>query len=173
MIFSKKQIDTIISWRHDFDMMNVRNCDDVCHPQGLHESRLNYDIAQVNRTENTQWFFDFIKNYLEDLYPGNSVDKGEFFYLHKWSKGDKFTKHIDKRRDQSWALVVGASLNTDYEGGKLIAYNPQEELATKVGELYVMDTNRLHEVTEVTSGLRYSFVYFVPIQLLNKQESLL
>lgn len=173
MILTQKQIDQIIKWRFDFDMMNVRNCPDICHPAGLHESKLNYDIAQVNRTENTQWFFDLVSEFLRDRYPNNIVDEGEFFYLHKWSKGDKFTKHIDKRRSETCALVVGATLNSEFEGGKLIAYNPTKEFGTKVGELYCMDSDRLHEVTVVTEGIRYSFVYFIPYDLLGSNKSLL
>ena len=103
----------------------------------------------------------------------NSVNEGEFFYLHRWDEGNKFEKHIDKRREDSWYLVVGASLNDDYEGGKLLCYNPDIEIASTKGELYKMGAEVLHEVTEITSGTRYSFVYFIKQPLLYPKKQLL
>ena len=173
MILTPKQVNEIIDWRLEFDMRNVLDCPLTVGKKGIYQNKLKYDIALVERRSDTQWFFDLIQEYIKDDYPDNRASEGECFYLHKWGVGDKFTKHVDKQRNDSWGLVVGASLNSDYEGGNLIAYNPNEELATNVGELYTMSIKRLHEVTEVTSGLRYSFVYFIPQTLLFPPGSLL
>lgn len=163
----------VISWHEHYNMMNVRACPDVCEPQGLHKNRLDYNIAQIFRDKRTQWFFDLLKDFLLTDYPDNRVNEGEFFYLHRWDEGNKFEKHIDKRREDSWHLVVGASLNDDYEGGKLLCYNPDIEIASTKGELYKMGAEVLHEVTEITSGTRYSFVYFIKQPLLYPKKQLL
>jgi predicted 2-oxoglutarate/Fe(II)-dependent dioxygenase YbiX len=173
MILSKDQCTEIISWLEKFNAMNVRECSDVCHPAGLYKSRLDYNIAEVKRTEETQWIFDIIGNFLFDQYPSNTVNKGEFFYVHEFFTGGKFSKHIDKDRDQNWSVIVGAILNSDFEGGKLLTYNPDGELATNPGELYKMDSKHLHEVTEVTKGTRYSFVYFIDNKYLGLGEKLM
>jgi predicted 2-oxoglutarate/Fe(II)-dependent dioxygenase YbiX len=161
MILTKKECDEIISWSEEFNIMNVRECSDVCSPNGLHKSKLDYEIAEVKRTPQTQWIFDKISHYLSLEYPNNKVSEREYFYLHKFEEGHKFTKHIDKDRQNDWVLVVGGILNDDFEGGRLLTYNPNGELATKMGELYTMDACILHEVTEITKGVRHSFVFFI------------
>lgn len=167
------QCNTVISWHEIYNMMNVRNCPDVCDPQGLHSSILDYSIAEVPRDSTTQWFFDLIHLGLFSSYPNNSVNKGEFFYLHKWEKGNRFKKHIDKRRNKNWKLVCGATLNSGYEGGKLLAYSPDQEYGTEPGDIYIMEAERLHEVTEIISGTRFSFVYFLSADILGQSKTII
>jgi len=164
MTLTDKQCKEIISWHDYYNKMNVLECPDVCPPPGLYKSRLNYNISEVQRDSRTQWFFDLVHDYLKGDYPNNSVNKGKFFYAHEFFTGAKFTKHRDKDRNDEWAEIVGASLNTGFEGGKLLTYSPDGELASNKGELYRMGSKTLHEVTEVTSGTRYSFVYFISSQ---------
>ena len=122
---------------------------------------MDYNICEVRRNETTQWFFDLISEFLKEDYPNNKLKEGEYFYAHEFFTGGKFTKHVDKERQQDWAIVVGAILNDDFEGGRLITYNPDGEPATEKGFIYKIDSEILHEVTEVTKGTRYSFVYFI------------
>ena len=70
-------------------------------------------------------------------------------------------------------MVVGATLNNEYEGGRLLTYSPDSELATRKGELYNMNSSVLHEVTEITKGTRYSFVKFVEDSELNNSKKVL
>jgi predicted 2-oxoglutarate/Fe(II)-dependent dioxygenase YbiX len=53
-----------------------------------------------------------------------------------------------------------------------LTYNPNGELATEVGKIYKMNSEVLHEVTEVTKGTRYSFVYFITYKELGLEMSL-
>jgi hypothetical protein len=161
MILTTSQCKEIISWIDLFGKSNVRYCPDVCSPAGLRKSRLDYNICEVRRNETTQWFFDLISEFLKEDYPNNKIKEGEFFYAHEFFTGGKFTKHVDKERQNDWAIVVGAILNNDFEGGRLITYNPDGEPATEQGFIYKLDSEILHEVTEVTKGTRYSFVYFI------------
>lgn len=173
MILTREECNEIVSWGEMFNIMNVRECSDVCHPKGLYKSKLDYEIAEVKRNETTQWIFDKISDYLKEQYPNNKVSEREYFYLHKFEEGHKFTKHIDKDRQNDWVLVVGGILNKDFEGGRLLTYNPNGELATKMGELYTMDASTLHEVTEVTSGVRHSFVFFIEHKDLRLNKNIL
>jgi hypothetical protein len=160
MILTKKECEDIISFGKDFEMTSVLVSPDA-HPSGLKKNKLEYDIAYINRTEQTQWVFDRISEYLSSEYPMNKIAEREYFYLHKFEEGNRFTKHIDKHRQNDWVLVVGGILNDNFEGGRLLTYNPNGELATKMGELYTMDASILHEVTEITKGVRHSFVFFI------------
>ena len=173
MVLNQEQCKEIISWLKTYNAMNVRECSDVCHPAGLYKSKLDYNIAEVKRSKNTQWFFNFISEFLKSEYPNNSISHGDFFYVHEFFTGGKFAKHVDRDRDNDWALVIGAKLNDNFTGGKLLTYNPDGELAKNTGELYVMDSKTLHEVTEVISGTRFSFVYFIPYNLLGLTKSIL
>lgn len=173
MILTESQCTEIISWHTIFSTYNVRNCPNVVSTAGLHKSRLDYNLCEVRRNEMTQWFFDLISDFLKTNYPNNTVNNREYFYIHKFEEGHRFGKHIDKDRMDEWVLVVGAILNSEFEGGRLITYNPDGELATKAGEIYKMDASILHEVTEVTSGVRYSFVFFISHSELGIKKSII
>lgn len=172
MTFTKKECDEIISWQYKFPMTSVL-VSPAAHPAGLKKSKLEYGISQVDRVPETQWAFDKISEYLRPEYPNNNVNERGFFYLHKFEEGHYFSKHIDRDRQNDWALVVGGILNDDFEGGKLITYNPDGELATRMGEVYKMDVNILHEVTQITKGIRYSFVFFVEHQYLGVDKAII
>jgi len=172
MILSQAQCDELISWNRLFDGKSVKNNPSV-PASGIYSSVIDYNIATVYRLENTQWFFDLIHEYLLDEYPLNSINRGKFFYCLEYTIGAKFKKHRDKDRERDWALIVGATLNKDFEGGKLLSYKPDGELATTQGELYKMNSETIHEVTEVTSGVRYSFVYFITYEELGVPKTAL
>lgn len=169
MTLTESQCNEIISWHSINGLENVR----AFAPGGLAKSTLDYNICEVWRSDTTQWFFDLVHEHIKPQYPNNKINEGNFFYLHRWDEGHKFEKHIDKKRDCSWALVYGATLNEGFDGGKLIAYNPEEELGVKKGEIYIMDSTRLHEVTEITKGVRYSFVYFISNEFLGIPKSII
>lgn len=173
MILTTIQCKEIISWVDLFGKSNVRYCPDICSPVGLHKSRLDYNICEVRRDKTTQWFFDLISEFLKEDYPNNKIKEGNYFYAHEFFTGGKFVKHVDKERKQDWALVVGAILNDDFKGGKLITYNPDGELAMEQGVIYKMNSNVLHEVTEVTTGTRHSFVYFITYNELGLENKIL
>lgn len=161
MILSSVQCSEIISWREIYGSANVRYSPATGSSQGLHKSKLDYNITEVPRDKNTQWFFNFIHSFLLKDFPHNKLNKGAFFYLHEFFTGGKFTKHRDKDRNRDWKVIVGATLNSDYTGGELITFHPDMILAKNIGELYIMNSETIHEVTEVTEGTRFSFVYFI------------
>lgn len=156
-ILTKEERDKVISY-HSYDKINIHQYE---HRQGIHRDRIDYNISIVPRDEKTQWFFNKIHNFLLPMYPKSKVNEMDIFYNFEYHKGMKFTRHIDKRRDCSWHLVVGGTLNSNFKGGRLLTYNPDLELASSPGELYHMPAEQEHEVTEITEGVRYSFVFFI------------
>lgn len=168
--FTGEECKRLIKYHEDYNKINITK-----YPfnQGIYKSKLNYNVSLVFRDSETQWAFNKISGYLKSQYPLNVVDQIEFLYLHEFEKGMKFTKHIDKSRDCSWFIVVGASLNSEYTGGKLKLYEPDEITAVNTGELYTIEAERPHEVTEVTDGTRYSFVLFITKKELGIAKTLL
>lgn len=157
-ILSKDECRVLIEYHNNYGKMNIT---DYPHNQGIYKSKLNYNVSLVQRDNQTQWVYDKLSNFLDDKYPNNNVDKLEFLYLHEFTEGMKFTRHVDRDRDCSWYMIIGATLNEGFTGGKLELYEPDETIAETLGEVYIMDATRPHEVTEVKSGIRYSFVIFL------------
>lgn len=171
MTLTKQQCTEIISWMEIYGKTSVKN---VYEPSGKYTNGINYNITSVPRNKDTQWIFDLMQNFLYSVYPDNKVSEvSSYFYINEFFKGGRFDKHIDKRRNCSWTEIVGATLNSDFEGGKLLTYNPNSELGKTAGELYRMDSKLLHEVTEVTSGTRYSFVCFIEHSFLGIKSELI
>lgn len=168
-MLSSEECKKIISY-HSYDKINIHQYE---HRQGIHKNRIDYNITIVPRDTKTQWFFSKIHKFLLPLYPNNKVDEMDIFYNFEYFSGMKFTKHIDKRRDCSWHVVVGGILNRDFEGGRLLLYNPESEEATIPGEIYVMPAEQEHEVTEIVSGVRYSFVFFISKNWLGIDKSII
>lgn len=159
----------IISY-HSYNQVNIH---DYAYKEGIHKKRIDYNVAVVPRDKTTQWFFNKIHKRLLPTYPNSKVNEMDIFYNFEYYPGMKFTKHIDKRRDCSWHVVVGGILNEEFEGGKLLLYNPDSEEATKAGDIYIMPAEQEHEVTEVLSGVRYSFVFFISKEWLGIPKTIL
>ena len=79
--------------------------------------------------------------------------------LLKYVKGDFFTEHCDTATYGTGILSGGYLLNDEFEGGDFILDG--EKLEKEVGELSVYGRDILHEVKEVTSGIRYSLHIFI------------
>lgn len=156
-MLTQEECNKVISY-HSYDKVNIH---DYVHKEGIHKKRIDYNISIVPRDSNTQWFFNKVHEFLLPTYPTSRVNEMDIFYNFEYYPGMKFTKHVDKKRDCSWHVVVGGILNSEFEGGRLLAYDPDQELAKNPGELYLMPAEQEHEVTEITSGVRYSFVFFI------------
>jgi len=113
--------------------------------------------------------FDFVRDIINrDL---QSVDEryicGEFFTLLIYKKGDFFSKHNDKSPDSGLldeeevklSLSGGYYLNDNYTGGDFILGG--KRLESNIGEIFIFGRDVLHEVTEVTDGMRYTLHFGV------------
>ena len=79
------------------------------------------------------------------------------FMIYK--KGDFITEHCDSSSYVTGILSGGYLLNDEYKGGNFILGGKKLEVG--VGELFTYGRDVLHEVKEVTSGIRYSLHFFI------------
>lgn len=105
---------------------------------------------------------DTLKQIL-NLFTVSGGDVGEFI---KYENTGKFDKHKDRKKNGSSKYEHTYNLliyfPTEYEGGDLIIYNEDETIQriTTNSHLYkyiLIDINKYHESTEVTSGVKYLF----------------
>lgn len=127
-----------------------------------------YNVWDIPIDENTKWFYDRIYSWFSNT-SGVKLDRDSYFNtpnaahkLHEYTLGDKFDLHIDKswdNLDRIWNL--GIQLNSNYTGGDYICYDEKNQpiyLSKEVGNVVAYNSDTLHEVTEILSGIRYSLV---------------
>jgi predicted 2-oxoglutarate/Fe(II)-dependent dioxygenase YbiX len=95
--------------------------------------------------------------------------------IHKYNVGDYFDKHIDsvERGYKNRAYVVGFHINDDYDGGEYILYNPDSIVDKTPGIPYFFKSDRLHEISKITKGIRKSAFLFVNYEDLIKKTTLI
>ena len=136
--FSKKECSEII---------NLSNTFEARHSSTLFRREdFNYYYHVVVRNKETQWIFDRLANYLKTEYPINKLHEMQEIYLHRYLVGNEFAKHNDSTTHPDQILNIGVCLNSDYEGGEFIAYTPFEILPKVDGTIYIMKSDREHEV---------------------------
>lgn len=91
--------------------------------------------------------------------------------IHKYNIGDYFDKHTD-RNYKNRAYVVGFHINDEYDGGDYILYNPNQIIDKTPGIPYCFKSNRVHEITKITNGIRKSGLIFIDYEDLVKQTLL-
>ena len=152
---SKDYSDKIIRWR-DFLKVSTRDY------HNLSNSWLSLDKLKE---------FDFVRDIInKDLQNINNdyrcanfdIPKGAVqgpitFMIYK--KGDFITEHCDASSYGTGILSGGYLLNDEYKGGNFILDGKKLEVG--VGELFTYGRDVLHEVKEVTSGIRYSLHFYV------------
>lgn len=121
----------------------------------------NYYYYTIIRNEYSQWIFDRLSKYLFEFYPKHTVYNYPQIYLHRYPVGCKFDRHNDSTTHPDQLVNIGVCLNSNYEGGDFIFYSPNEILPKVEGTIYHMNSNRDHEVTEITSGERWSLITFL------------
>ena len=121
----------------------------------------DYFFYTIIRNKNSQWIFDRLASYLHTFYPNNSLIQHPQLYLHRYPVGCKFDRHNDSTTHPDQLVNIGVCLNSDYDGGDFIFYTPDKILPKIEGTIYHMNSNRDHEVTEITSGERWSLITFL------------
>lgn len=108
-----------------------------------------------------------------NLFTLSNGDVGEFI---KYENTGKFERHKDRKKngtskyEHTYNLLI--YFPGEYEGGDLIVYNEDgssETIITNSNEYkYILiDINKYHETTEVTSGVKYLFKLPLYSQLLS------
>lgn len=129
----------------------------------------SYEFAVLKN--NTMQITEKLLNWFE--FETNETLKTKNFDLiiHKYNVGDYFSKHIDavERDYKNRAYVLGFHINDEYEGGDYKLYNPDNIIDKTPGVPYCFKSNRLHEITKITKGIRKSALIFINYEdILNK-----
>jgi len=138
-----------------------------------------YDSGTVHVNTN-------IRNSLKYLFKDNSVfkelivpkltdlgvkDIGHESMLLKYYKGHYFTRHSDRHSNlgnRQKTLVIQLSDKDEYEGGLLKV--GAKASSKDLGNVILFDAASLHEVTKITSGIRWCFLAFLEkSDLISKQ----
>ena len=96
--------------------------------------------------------------------------------LNKWSAGDFLSRHVDAPNDFEKfigknmvyppSVILYSSIiyiNDDYEGGSIHFYGHDKYIRPTAGSLLLFPSTKMypHEVTEITSGTRYTLSLFL------------
>ena len=112
------------------------------------------------------YFFIFILNtfLLSKLSCLNIISIPSVGYI-KYTKGSKFKLHRDRYETggdythRYKTLIIQLSESNDYMGGNLII--EKNIMPKEIGSVILFNSKCLHEVTELTNGIRYSLCLFL------------
>lgn len=174
-IFTKEECDKIISFQNiyldlifrskepsiDLENRRIEHVGAVIKSKKLGKFYNVWDI--VNNSE-SEWMFEKLLIWFSKIskIECNPNKKPYGCSLHKYSKGDSFTKHIDLNinfPERRWNL--GIQLNEDYDGGQYVCYDENDKeivLNKEVGTAIAYNATTLHEIKEILNGERWSIV---------------
>ena len=168
MRFTEAECNEIIRLAVANKMQHITN-----YASDLSTEYTDYNYGGIVNNSESKWLFEKLVDFIRLEHPGVDIEKIPACNIHQFFTGGKFTRHVDVKREPHMLYIVGTTLSKDFTGGKLLAYDPDEELAPVQGQLYGMYSNRPHEVTKVESGERWSLVLFLTREQLGIKKSLL
>jgi hypothetical protein len=82
--------------------------------------------------------------------------------IHRFRKGDTMNAHVDNAGDD-FKNVLGAIiyLNEEFEGGEIYYPELDFKIKPKANSMIMHDASLLHQVLEVTEGIRYTLTTFI------------
>ena len=166
--FTKEECELIIEYSKEYQSKHISN-----YAKDLVGTALDYNYSGVFYSEKTSWVFERVIDFVKPLFPDVKANLITTINVHEFPEGGVFPKHIDVEREKHFYYIIGATISEDFTGGKLLAYEPEEELAPNIGKLYGMYATRPHEVTKVLSGTRWSMVCFLNRDQLGIKKSLI
>lgn len=137
----------------------------------------SYNVSIVNNNQKSAWIFRRLLKWFSErtntpLKDGVTLSGG---LVHTYSVGDCFEKHIDITDEFiDRRYNIGIQLNNDYMGGDYNYWidNQIYSFSKETGTAILYPVDMLHEVTEIKSGNRISFVTHIGKGLI-KTKSLL
>lgn len=128
----------------------------------------NFDVVHTKTNEVINSWIDYLEQF-GTFHPKTLKKFLRFSHMHrlmKYEVGGWIHPHID------WEEMIHASctiaLNSDYEGGEFRFWNGNHIVKLEQGDamIFPADPFWVHEVTEITKGIRYStntFIQALPI----------
>ena len=154
ILYDSRELDFLNSfWENvDYRKMNDRSYE--------------FAVLKNNELNITQKLLDWF-----EMESGEKLkNKIHHLIIHQYSVGDYFAKHIDsvERNYKNRAYVIGFHINNNYEGGEYKLYEPNEIIDKTPGVPYCFKSDRLHEITKITKGIRKSALIFINYEDLYK-----
>tara|TARA_R110000824_G_scaffold397153_1_gene599613 strand:- start:647 stop:1240 length:594 start_codon:yes stop_codon:yes gene_type:complete len=159
-LFTKEECEKIIAISDDYLLSDVMNGD----------SSIRNSSHYWIYPEDGEWIYRKIVDvlfYLNNKIYNYKLNGIEALQLTKYKVGDYYNNHIDVEPDSSslsaqrkLSFIIQLSEEEDYEGGNLILHGADLKTITQksIGSITLFPSYRLHNVSEVTKGVRYSLV---------------
>ena len=153
------------------------------HPavnDGKHDPNGGHNLAQHLQWENSKeynWISERILTWLHELkLPVENL--GHEFIIQKYLKGFEFKPHIDdvlssNKKDiiraRYYTILIQFSELSEYDGGELWVNDTEDiKINQQIGNVSIFDQGKLHWVTPITSGERWSCTIFIEKSSLKK-----
>jgi len=139
--------------------------------------------ARNSRKSSIAWAtdLDFLNKRLTDIlksiYTINGWEVSGFgdYQFTEYKVGEYYDWHTDSGENvytnRFTSIVI--QLNDGYVGGKLEIKNSKNELVEieqNIGNLYIFNSNLIHRVTTVESGIRYSLVNWISLNKVKNND---
>lgn len=175
VLFTKEEISKIKNYVTKLDDRVIG----TYHPSvndGKHDPTGGHNLAQHipwNSNSEYNWISYKIIEWCDSLnLPYKVNNLGWEFIIQKYIKGFEFKPHIDdvlssdKKtlvRVRYYTILMQLSPNTEYLGGELWVNdgNTDVKINQEVGNVCIFDRGRLHWVTPITFGERWSCTIFL------------
>lgn len=135
----------------------------------VHKKFHNREYTSSNRTplqnDAPLWVMERLLGWYETVKQEKFKTYNLELILHRFHIGHYFGKHQDSdyRKKGFRDILIGMSLNSNYEGGEFLVY--EKNTPIRVGETpgipYIFKTDIFHEVKPVTLGTRKSLLVFL------------
>jgi predicted 2-oxoglutarate/Fe(II)-dependent dioxygenase YbiX len=126
--------------------------------------KANIDIRKVSESKITlpNWFLVKLKKWLE-LHSVILLKTPNVYTVLKYTKGCYFKEHRDLAphgtSNKIYTLIIELTNSNEYEGGEFILEGNVVE--KNIGDVILFESYKLHELKEITSGERMSFVCWI------------
>ena len=139
-----------------------------------------FDAYLIPNSPHTKWLFDKLQTFFEESTGLTFINNIPKCQLYRYEVGDSFPKHIDlvdifpKRR-----YNLGVNLNDDFSGGEYHCWNEDTEddtmkvIPKKTGTICVYHSRQLHEIKEITKGVRWSLVIKIDADVINEKQTII
>jgi predicted 2-oxoglutarate/Fe(II)-dependent dioxygenase YbiX len=107
------------------------------------------------------------------------VSLGWEFIIQKYTKGLEFKPHIDDvlskdkktiKRARHYTVLIQFSSTDEYKGGELWVHDENDiKISQEIGNVTIFSQGKLHWVTPITLGERWSCTIFIEANSLKKK----
>lgn len=169
-IFTNEECDAIVS--HYAPLVNIQSTVTKSTGTVVDLNDRNTLAFHINRNADSEWMFTRIEKVSIEAAPSLCVSLNDpkilnnliflkysvgcFFREHK--DGDALTEHNKMLYYRKISCSVSLNDPNEYEGGKLELLPFCKNVPNQKGTLNAFPIKQLHQVTKVTSGIRYALV---------------